>query len=219
MTETEASTEPSPAQLNLVKRRLGLSALAPFLAIIFIAALYFGAWLVWMHMMSTVTVAPSSAALVLQMEQRVTNIEQKVQALDSRLNELSARVDKNSPISVSTELPDAQSVTAPPVATAQTVAHMQNDLTALSATLTALQAEVKKTGSAATETQQTTQTALAATIAFIQLHETADAGRGFSHDLTALRAVVGNRSRNSEITRATRAPCRSRGPNYRRVTR
>lgn len=206
MTEAEnsssesCSTPDEAVQLHCPKSRARFLAGAIFLALVLSAVLVLGLWFVRLHMMPGATVTTSSTAVVVQLEQRMTNIEQHVQALDGRLNELSARLDKNSPVSVSTELPEPASVpSAAPLAPAsaaspQETARMQSDLAGLSAAVSALQAEVKQTGSAAAQTQQTTQSSLAAAIAFIQLRETADAGRGFGTDLAALRAVTGSDS-------------------------
>jgi hypothetical protein len=71
---------------------------------------------------------------------------------------------------------------------------MQSDLVALSTALNALEAEVKQSKSDTVEARQTTHNALATAIAFIQLRETAAAGRSFVTDLAALRTLAENDS-------------------------
>jgi hypothetical protein len=121
---------------------------------------------------------------LVQIQQRMSVIERQMQVLDGRLSELDARMGKNS---------ESESTAAAPTAVpSAALAHVQSDLVALSSAVTGLQAELKQTGSTAVHTQQATQSSLAAAIAFIQLRETAEAGRGFVSELAALRAAVKN---------------------------
>lgn len=167
--------------------RIGIISFLCVLVIILAVA----AWFLQTQFITGVTVAPSSTALVVQMEQRIASLEQQVQVLDTKLREMNARVDKDASDSASVVVPGAQPAPTPTV-TAGTTAHMQDDLAALSASLAALQAEVKQNSNSAAQTQQLTQDTLAASIAYTQLRETALTGRGFATELTALRSVVGN---------------------------
>jgi hypothetical protein len=75
---------------------------------------------------------------------------------------------------------------------AATIAHLQNDLTAMSAALSALQSEVKATGTIAVQTKQSAQGSVTTLLAFIQLREAVLAGRKFNIELSAMRDAAKN---------------------------
>ncbi len=116
-------------------------------------------------------------------KQRLTDLESRVEVLDKQLNALNAQA--TAPADVKTQ------AGAPPESAAE-VAHLQNDMIALSSALAALQTEVKQTGTHAMHSQQATQASLAAAIAFIQLREAATAGRSFTAELAAMRDATKN---------------------------
>jgi hypothetical protein len=67
---------------------------------------------------------------------------------------------------------------------------MQGDLASLSASIGAMQTEVKQASTAAREIRQAAQSSFAAAIAFMQLRAAAEAGRGYAPELSSLRATA-----------------------------
>ena len=112
---------------------------------------------------------------------------QKLNALEHKLEALEQRL-------ASQPLTDTTG-TAP---AAETLARLQSDVTALSATLETVQKETKQTGVSAIKTQEATQAALGAALAFIPLNEAAHTGRPFESELEAFRAVAGGQAAFTE---------------------
>lgn len=185
MTDAEKSSSEKPTAANADMQAAYLDFLksrsrVPLAAILLPPVIIFGAFYAfYMLRLSTpggTTVAPSSTAVVLQLEQRLTTDEAKLQELEAKLAEIDARAP----------------ATPAPVGDTQAAAHVQNDVAALMATVTALQTEIKQAGTTAAATWQAAQNLLAAGVAFIRLRADSDAGRGFADDLAALRAATGS---------------------------
>ena len=118
------------------------------------------------------------AADITKLQQDVSSLNTKTDDLTTRLNALTSKNIETSETSPSSE--DRHEVIAP---SAASVAHLQNDVTSLSAALSAVQGEIKQNSSHALHSEQTTATSLAAAIAFIELREVATSNQSFSHEL------------------------------------
>jgi hypothetical protein len=104
--------------------------------------------------------------------QKVAALELKVETLDNRVTDLSARVDD-----IAASPPSTDQSRAPKTSAAD-LAHMQNDLAALAATVNGLQAQAAA--------------ARAEAVAFMQLRDAAMSGHGFAHELEALQNTINN---------------------------
>ncbi len=113
---------------------------------------------------------------------RVDTIEQKISALDARLADLNAQTEKNAAVA-------ASSTTS---SSAADIAQLQSSLAALQASVGALQSDLKQTGNTAAAARAETQSALTQLLAFVQLREAADSGRGFAAELAAAKSAGGD---------------------------
>lgn len=174
MTETET---PETSDKKQRRKRVGIfgAIIILFLIVGSFAAYRFCPWIVSMHDGSTVATA--------QLEQRLAEAEQQIRTLNNRLDELSLQAGKVAASAETAPLPQE-------TASASELAHMQSDLVALSSAVNGLQAEVKRAGTTATETQKTAQSSIASAVAFIQLRAAAEARRGFAPELSNLRTVA-----------------------------
>jgi hypothetical protein len=120
-----------------------------------------------------------------QIQQRLTGLENSVRALDERVNALS---------SSATAAPATSEIPTPNTSakSASDIARLQSDLVSFSSALSALQNEVKESGSHVQHAQQVTQSTVASAIAYIQLRSTALTNQPFTADLAALRNASPN---------------------------
>ncbi|MDP9127407.1 MAG: hypothetical protein M3N08_03990 [Pseudomonadota bacterium] len=144
------------------------------------------------------------------LERRVAILEQQLQNATEKLNALSlagsgpgaggeAAADgaSSDAASAAPPSPSQKAATAvppqPPGPSAETVARLQSDIVALAAAVSGVQGEIKQVGTRASQTQQTAEASLAAIIAFIQLREAANSGRGFASEIAGLRLAAAGR--------------------------
>lgn len=143
-------------------------------------ALTFSPWYMRMY-------TPAPAENNAQTQQRLTGLENSVRAINERVDALSS-------LSSETKTSDVSATSATTKQSASDIARLQSDLVALSSALTALQNEVKESSSHALHSQQTTQSTLAAAIAYMQLRVTAESNQPFTAELSAMREASTNDS-------------------------
>jgi hypothetical protein len=118
------------------------------------------------------------------MDDALANDRARIRALESHIKDLEAHTE-STPAPASAQ-PQMQSAGASKQGAAD-VARLQNDLAGMSAALSALQNEVKATGTVAAKTKESAQTSIAALLAFMPLRETVMAGRKFGPELAAMK--------------------------------
>jgi hypothetical protein len=113
---------------------------------------------------------------------RLSEIERRVDALEGKMASAGVKtveIESEQPAPV--EAPNAPAVD---------VARLQSDMVSLSAAVSGVQAELKQARNADAHRAQAAQSSLAGAIAFIELRDAVDAGRGFASELSALRAAA-----------------------------
>jgi hypothetical protein len=186
MTETDNNPSATPStsgKSGCWKKKL--VRLVVFVIVVAGATLAFQFYCPWFVRMHAVQETGTTARL----QQQIADMSNKIEALEKRVADLEAR-----PETTSSTTPSAAAITTPNKQSDTAIARLQSDLIALSSAMTALQTEVKQTGTHALHTQQATQGALAQAMAFIQLRETAASGQGFTTDLATLRTASKNDS-------------------------
>jgi hypothetical protein len=165
-----------------------------FLLAILLAAIYlifFSPWAIQLRHDLTGSVTQSD-------DRQLADLEKRVQKLEDQIHSLDARLDQSSQPAVTTPQTTAED-SAHARQEAADMAHMQNDVIALSAALSGMQAEVKAVNDHVSKTQQTAQTSLASTIAYIQLRDAALTGQSFTAELNAMRDAAHNDNAEQDI--------------------
>lgn len=162
-----------------VKRKSG-GFLKTLVLFILAAALVMVGYAYWCTQNYKVGARPDMA----QIEQRLTGVENSVRDLNSRIDTLN-----NPQPAVSKQAAETESETQKQISSksANDIARMQSDLVALSSALSALQNEVKESGTHMQHAQLATQNAVSSAIAYIQLRSIALTDQPYTYELTSLR--------------------------------
>jgi hypothetical protein len=115
-------------------------------------------------------------------DQRLAEVDDKIQALGNEIHAVSAKVEASD---------HRLEASASNEATAD-IPRLESDVAALASAISGIQAEMKRTGATAEQSQKMTQVTLATAIAFIRLREAAVSGHPFSIELTAMRTAARN---------------------------
>jgi len=178
MNDVISPTEPVSPPKNTRKKRLWLAAL--FLVAVAAGALWSNCpWLNHPHGAMT-AVTGTDKALLAQIEA----LDRRVQNLENHAEPANAAPS----VAVGAAAPEAK---ADP-ATAVGLSRVQSDLVALSSAMSALQSEVKVTGTTANETREASASLIASVVGFIQLREAAASGRPFVAELGVMREASKN---------------------------
>ena len=175
MTETSAPIPNLPALPPVRGRQTKFVCLA---AALLIFAIFFG-MLAFCPWVARLYIGPAHD--IVDIKARLATLEGRVQTLEER----PAGHEAPAPAPVAAAL-----VPVAPVASSTDVTRMQGDLASLSTSLSALQTEVKQIEGASAQAAETTRALLAEALAFMQLRDAAEAGRGFSQELAAMRAAA-----------------------------
>lgn len=175
LTDTAPSSTEPPKKCG---RRKCLIGLLVALLVVAGGSYYFSTWFIDMH--------GGAAQNSLQLQQKLNTAESRLEALEAQISEMRTRLDKfeAEPATAETKGASKQSSTE--------LARLQNDMIALSSAMSALQMEVKQTGNLAGQAQLATQSSVAAAVAFVQLREAANSGRGFEDEFDTLKKAAKN---------------------------
>ena len=170
MTDNIVTLEPATPKKSGIERKL---VWLFFLLILFAGSLAFFTVAPRINQ-STVATGSNNDAL----QEQINSLNNRIQMVEAKLNGI-----KEAPAAV---VGTNDSTQAEPVLSAR-FSRMQNDIEGLSATLSALQSEIKAKDVIAAESREAATIQMADMLGFIALREAINSGRAFTNELAALR--------------------------------
>lgn len=174
MTSTNIASSPTEPPKKCGRKKC-IAVLLVLLVVVAAAAYFSSSWFIGMH--------GGALQNSLELQQKLITAESRLEALEAQMSEMRERLREFETSPKTDETKDAPK-------SATDLGRLQSDMIALSSAMSALQMEVKQTGSHAALAQQVTQTSVAAAIAFVQLREAANSGRSFLDEFDTLRKAT-----------------------------